>query len=356
MPSITDYVNTDYLEAYANLLPDSRPNPIVVYVESDEDIAFWRSIFRPYENEKFVFEIKLPSASTLAKGKLKALERSQDIFDLVTGELGKYLLICVDSDYDYLLQNHYQTPAKQAISNKINDNNFIFQTYTYSIENLKCFSESLHDVCVNTTLQDTPKAKRKIDFDAFLKLYSQTVYELFLWNLLFYSKGEEANFTLTDFCNEIKIAQHPSIANFTPAILKEIGEKVAAKIAVLKMDYPDYATEVNTLAQRLQDLGLEAENAYFFIQGHTIFDNVVLMLLNPLCVYLKRERIAAINAMNVPEIEKTNARKHYDNQVGKVGIACQQMLSKNTAFKNCFLFKKIQSDIENYLTEFAHEN
>jgi energy-coupling factor transporter ATP-binding protein EcfA2 len=98
MSSFTDYLESDYFEAYANLLPDSQPNPIVVYVESDEDIAFWRSIFRPYENEEFVFEFKLPSKSSLAKGKLQALKRSQEIFDTVTGELGSYMLICVDSD------------------------------------------------------------------------------------------------------------------------------------------------------------------------------------------------------------------------------------------------------------------
>ncbi|MFT4759560.1 MAG: hypothetical protein ACI9XO_001255 [Paraglaciecola sp.] len=40
MSSFTDYLESDYFEAYANLLPDSQPNPIVVYVESDEDIAF----------------------------------------------------------------------------------------------------------------------------------------------------------------------------------------------------------------------------------------------------------------------------------------------------------------------------
>jgi hypothetical protein len=187
-------------------------------------------------------------------------------------------------------------------------------------------------------------------------LYSKTVYPLFLWNLLFYSKGEDAHFTLTDFCNEIKILQDPSIANFTPAILNEIQGKVAIKITALETEFPNYSAEVATLAESLKECGLKSKNAYLFIQGHTIFDNVILMLLRPLCVYLKKERIAEINAFNLSNVEKSNARKHYKNQVGKVGIEVNKKLSKNTTFDNCFLFQKVQSDIETYLAGFADNN
>ncbi|TGO02534.1 hypothetical protein PN36_23425 [Candidatus Thiomargarita nelsonii] len=58
-------------------------------------------------------------------------------------QAGEYLLLCVDSDYDYLLQDATE------VSKRINQEPYIFQTYAYSIENYKCYAESLRGVCVS---------------------------------------------------------------------------------------------------------------------------------------------------------------------------------------------------------------
>ena len=47
---------------------------------------------------------------------------------LNTTELGRSLIACVDSDYDFLLQ------GATNVSRKINRNPYIFQTYGYAIE------------------------------------------------------------------------------------------------------------------------------------------------------------------------------------------------------------------------------
>gem|GEM_PF-4315564 len=38
---------------------------LLVYVESEADIAFWRIILQPYETSRIRFEIKLPSNNSL---------------------------------------------------------------------------------------------------------------------------------------------------------------------------------------------------------------------------------------------------------------------------------------------------
>lgn len=58
----------------------------------------------------------LPSATSLAKGKKMVLMNT-----LNTAELGKSLIACVDSDYDFLLQ------GATATSRKINRNRYIFR-------------------------------------------------------------------------------------------------------------------------------------------------------------------------------------------------------------------------------------
>lgn len=172
MTRLLDNFNSNYLEAFQLLRSKQASKNIQVYVEGYEDIAFWRNILQPYETSKIKFSIDLPSKDSLAKGKPKALQRSSEM-DMLTRKLGKLLIICVDSDYDYLLQGHTDT------SKMINENKYIFQTYSYSIENLKCYSKSLHGVCVAAVFKDD----KKIDFTELLETYSKIIYELFLWSL-----------------------------------------------------------------------------------------------------------------------------------------------------------------------------
>ena len=266
MSSLRENLNSDFLNAYSNLLPPTTPNIIIVYVESEEDIAFWRHILHPYETAQRKFKILLPSNENLGKGKRKALDKSPDILNLVVGELGTSLLVCVDSDYDYLLQNYYETVGKQAIAAKINNNKFILQTYAYSTENLKCYAPSLHTVCVAATLND----ERKVNFDLFMQLFSNIVYDLFLWNLFFYSKGEDNTFTLSDFCGLIKIPNALSfeidetIENILNNILSNIHAKVSEKQSFLKQTYANYETAVSNLGKQLVHLGLTKNNTYLF--------------------------------------------------------------------------------------------
>ncbi len=220
MPTLKENLNTDYWGAFAHLLPKSLAKPVLVYVESEADIAFWRNILHIYENSSIRFEIQLPSNTSFSKGKQKALDSGKAIFEHLTiDNLGAYLVVCIDSDYDFLLEK-YSEKAQQ-----IHENKYIFQTYTYSTENLKCYAESLHAICVTTTLNDSPK----IDFPALLKHFSAIIYELFLWNLYFYSKKEEAHFAMSDFCNTIKILAQPKPDDYVKEVAKAL-ERIENKV------------------------------------------------------------------------------------------------------------------------------
>lgn len=340
MPTLKDNLNSDYLGAFTHLLPKSVAKPIIVYVESEADISFWRNILQHYENSQVRFEIQLPSNTSLSKGKQKALHAGKEIFELMPiNNLGKYLIVCIDSDYDYLLQA-YLEKAKE-----INESKYVFQTYSYAIENLKCYAASIHAVCVSATLNDS----QKIDFETLLKRYSSIVYELFLWNLYFYSKKEEHHFSMSDFCSIIKILEEPKIDDYITNVGKEllkIEHKVKQKLAEIENIFLNEKNEVKVLADTLKKKGLEAENTYLFIQGHTIFENVVLMLLKPLCRLLKKEHEEKIKMLLIGnEKEMVKNLKHYKNQVGKVEIA----LANNSAFTQCFLYEYIKQDIHFYI-------
>ncbi len=114
MPSFNDYINSNYLEAYNKMLSKNSVRSVVVYVEAEEDIAFWRDILHHYQTiHQVKFEIKTPTNSRGKSGLI-----SNKNLDLVTGELGNSLLICVDSDYDYILADFYENKEKKERAKK----------------------------------------------------------------------------------------------------------------------------------------------------------------------------------------------------------------------------------------------
>ena len=131
-------LSSDYLEAARLLSPKKKRKRVVVYVESYDDIAFWRDILKDFENDKRYFEVMLPANSrNLVHGKKSVLMQS-----LQSEQLGENLIACVDSDYDFLLQGASES------SKQVNSSPYVLQTYGYAIENFWCYADSLHEVCV----------------------------------------------------------------------------------------------------------------------------------------------------------------------------------------------------------------
>ena len=114
-------ITSDYIAAANRLKPSRSKKRIVAYVESYDDITFWRDVLDEYETDDVCFEIMLPSRTTLGKGKKTALMNN----------LGPYMIACVDADYDWLLQG--RTPLSQEVCH----NNYVLHTYVYAIENYR---------------------------------------------------------------------------------------------------------------------------------------------------------------------------------------------------------------------------
>jgi hypothetical protein len=305
---------------------------VLVYVESDEDIAFWRSILNQFEVQGICFDVQLPSRTGLEKGKKVALERSQDLLSI---PVGTHLIICVDSDYDFLLQDRTET------SRKINNSDFIFQTYAYSIENLQCYSGSLQTICSQATKNDN----RIIDFEELTKLYSKIICDLFIWSVCFSFKHDTTSFPLHEFCETIKVTGKADVTENFATALSELKTRVDEKIKVLQNNFPDEIINVEVLKVGLSNLGVTEDNIYLFAQGHTIKDNVILIFLNPIFRQLKDEKFQQIKLSARTRVELKNQINHYKKQI----IPVESVLYSNTEFKSCFLYQKIYDDLEKYV-------
>ena len=195
-------------------LGDVYKRQIVVYVESYDDVFFWRTVLDDFEDDSRYFEIMLPSRSTLGKGKKLVLTNK------LGPQLGNYMIACVDADYDYLLQG--ATPTSRLI----NKNPFVFHTYAYAIENYQCYAATLHRVCVMATLND----RQIVDFESFMQEYSQIIWPLFVWSVWVYRRNHYREFTLTEFGNHVSFSDinvyHPE------QTLELVRRRVNRKIAL----------------------------------------------------------------------------------------------------------------------------
>ena len=65
---LSENLTSLYLGAAQRLKPKTARRKIVVYVESYDDVFFWRTVLDDFEDDSRYFEIMLPSRSTLGKG------------------------------------------------------------------------------------------------------------------------------------------------------------------------------------------------------------------------------------------------------------------------------------------------
>lgn len=324
---LTDNITSLYIQASNSLRGKSARKKIVAYVESYDDVSFWSHILGSFETDKIYFQVMLPSNDTLAKGKKVAMMAALD------KSLGENMIACVDSDYDYLLQGATST------SRTLIESPYVLHTYAYAIENYQCYAESLHDITVKATLNDT----QYIDFPAFFKVYSRIIRPLFVWNIWFYRTGHLSAFSINDFNNVTKLG--PVSVSTPTTALEQLSGKVIKKIEWLEKRYPDKLLEIRQLSDELYTLGVDDDNAYMFIQGHHLKEQVTLKVLIPVCSKLRREREAQIKALALHETQYQNELTSYRHS----GETVESILRKADDFESAPTYAWIERDIKAFI-------
>ena len=324
---LRDNLSSAYINAANQLNGKHARRKIIAYVEAYDDIFFWRTVLSGFESNDRFFEVMLPSRLNLTKGKKSVL------MNLISNQMGENMIACVDADYDYLLQ------GETATSTQVITNPYVFHTYAYAIENLQCYAQSLHDVSVAVTLND----HAIFDFESFLSQYSEIIYPLFVWNIWMYRHQKYRQFTITDFNKVIEIG-HFSIYTAVES-LQRLHHKVQRKIRQLQKENPYAKEDYLQLKRELGALGVTPTTTYLYIQGHHLFDNVVVPILKRVCDRLIREREEEINRNAVHDTQRRNELSSYSHSVETI----VSMLRRNVGYRNAEPFRKLQEDIRLFL-------
>ena len=327
---LKDNLNSKYLEAANSLTSKNARRRIVAYVESYDDIYFWRTVLSEFEDDKRFFEVMLPSKGNLTRGKKSVL------MNFLEGEpLGRDMIACVDADYDYLIQ------GRTHQSRKVLESPYVFHTYVYAIENFQCYAPSLHNVCVSVTLND----HRIFDFRAYFAQFSEALFPLFVWSIMFYRNGNYPKFSITDL-NRIADPGGFNVYNPEPS-LANIRRKVRTKINDLQRLFPEAKEEYLATKESLKALGVTPQTTYLYIQGHHLFDTVVSPMLSKVCNLLRQERQNEIYHASAHKTQKRNEMSCYENSLQDIKV----MLKKNTGYMSSEQFRRVQEDIRNYLDQ-----
>ncbi len=317
----------------ASPLPvDSKQRLVKVYVEGYEDVAFWRGIFDHFRNPYLRFEISVPDRGDLPKGKKVLMS--------MIPHASEELILCVDSDFDYLFAD--RTPQ----SKEVNGARYMFHTYAYATENYLCYAPSLHNICVKATKNDT----RIFYFDRFMHAYSCTIYPLFVWYAFSAQLASENVFPLVDFKSAVRLG-YLDLTDNGANTLAWLQRNVAKREELLRQRNPRMIEPMKLFEEQLRERGLTPETAYLFMQGHTLMDNVVMVLLNSVCEQLRALSIARIVASQKRGVALKNEMSNYNNSLRSI----RDVLLDNENYTNCPLYKRLQRDIEKYIARTIFE-
>lgn len=309
------------------LPPEDNRYLVNVYVEGYEDVAFWRGIFDHFHNPYLRFEISVPNRDDLPKGKKILLS----MLDNVDKER---VILCVDSDFDYLFDGSTEQSRKVLTADNM------FHTYTYATENYLCYAPSLRNVCVKATKNDT----RIFDFERFMAEYSKVIYPLFLWYVHSAQLSTESIFTLAEFRASVRLG-YVDIRHNGEDTLAWLQRNVERRRIALEHDNPNICQEVYILADKLQKRGVEQDNCYLFMQGHTLMDHVVMPLLSSVCDKLRQLSVAKIHGSKVEDVALKNELQNYTNTLRSI----RDVLLDNENYTSCPLYKRLRDDIQEYL-------
>lgn len=350
MTDLEKQISSEYIKA-ENLL--HKRNVLQVFVEDEEDIPFWKAIFSLCNVKTTVN----PASITSQKRGKEILLRYAD-----NNQLGKSLIIAVDSDYDYLLGDTFEK------TKLINNSPFIFQTYVYSIENFKSLAEIQHQIIVETTLVDNDI----FDYSNYLQTYSELIYELFLYSFFCHRENlknaenhksayeeqekqlsvEElkkwqtenkvtAIFTVEEFCKIIELNKF-EFANWEKNFDK-IKARIDKKLESLQNMEEQ---ELRKIKQDLEAKKVTPKTVYLFAKGHKIYDNVVGLCIKEIHKITKSKKLKEITENSKNNTEKTNQIQKYLKQNRDLETVRQT----HKGYHTHFFVEEIKKDIQRFLS------
>ena len=151
--------------------------------------------------------------------------------------------------------------------------------------------------------------------------------------------GQRVNF------NETKVAL--AIKKGFDSVYEDYDEKIVNKVVEsLCAEFPQYVNDVVSFEKIIKEKGVTEDTVYYYMQGHTLKDNVVIPLLQKLSAELVDAQIECISRSTVADCVKENQLVYYKNAI----VPLKYTLDANVGYKRTKFYEKILSDINSMLS------
>jgi hypothetical protein len=320
---------SDNLSGYFHSF-EKEKTTITLICENEMDFRFWHKLFTQNLPESIIINA---SYGGNHRGKDALIKNHEEA-------LTDKLLLCIDSDFDYLMELPLLSKP------------FVFHTYTYAVENHKLCPNHLQSWLREFVANTTPI---QFNFIVFFNALSLIIFDLLKFNL-YYLKTKKQSFQITekqlyDYLN-IPDTEKEGVNNgeeYLNIIRKKVEKRVAQLTAKANQESLDW-TEVNNL---LSKYAITPESSYLYVNAHPLFDNI-LKLVKGLAKYHARKYHK--------EITRVEQQNNYKNIVGiytkiddkeLIDVKIETELQNNYIAccikpNSCPLFDKIIEDIQIY--------
>lgn len=255
---ISNAYNSDYIQRSSIFLKCGNKERVKVFVENESDKVFWWSILEPYQT---IYNVEFDISDFVVDNKTQN-GKSSILSKIEDSQLGRNLIVCLDSDLDELIDNF------SCYSERIRRNKYIVTTYWYSMENVKCHPRNLRNLVTKLSL----KINFPEDIDKYLEEISNELKEVYLYNLIF-KEHHIGGFKLEDFSDILGAIQFDSVGLNIQKLHQKIGRWKLSHLILLDT----YRSELISMENKLFDSGFSSDCYWQIINGHFYQTNIVMI-------------------------------------------------------------------------------
>ncbi|RKZ93251.1 MAG: hypothetical protein DRR19_01720 [Candidatus Parabeggiatoa sp. nov. 1] len=317
---------------------------IACYVEGMEDVHFWKDVFDSFAPELKIIFYPYSRENRLKSGK-KTILTEHNIKNA-----GASLILCVDSDLEYLLKNE-----------PLFSHPYIFHTHTYSIENYKIFPEALARIVEKSS---EPNADKPLfSFVNFIKYYSKAAYPLLRYILYFEKiKLEQMASKQHDIVSEPLLSENElksvfcikpteiSLADNANDVIEGLKDRISHLIEKIKKKHTDI--DLSQIDSALSELNIKEEQTYWYLNGHIMYDCVAKIMMGKVIGDYRKEKREWFKLQEQTEILKTKQRE-YNNRIKNIDwktLMSDGYMYCFISLNRCPPIQKIKQDVETILS------
>ncbi|WP_336034692.1 DUF4435 domain-containing protein [Acinetobacter bereziniae] len=226
----------------------------LVYIEDDTDQFFWETFINTFFPDQYNVQASIID---------RPGERGKRALEKLYQGANKKVLIAVDSDYDFICPNY-------KFGYHFYSNEFILHTFGFSRESALLEMKHLDSFFRNCkfTIQNN------VDLISFISKFSNIAYNGLIQFTNEIIKEQKSNITESDFSNCFNILDKNIVTDdlfLDESLLSIIENNINSLFSSINLT----VAEFNIAEQRLTILGINANNAYRFICGHTVYNLIV---------------------------------------------------------------------------------